>query len=83
MAGLELRCQISHLKRQVVFPELYGLLDLQTDTAGALDRNDEVHLMVLEVVGDTLARNHPVVWLKLFQQGRPCGRGELLPGFCE
>jgi hypothetical protein len=39
--------------------------------------------MVLEVVGDTLAGNHPVVWLKLFQQGRPCGRGELLLGFYE
>src|ERR1700745_3840413 len=25
--------------------------------------------MVLEVVGDTRAGNHPVVWLKLFQQG--------------
>ena len=60
MAGLELRCQISHLKRQVVFPELYGLLELKTDNAGALDRNDEVHLMVLEVIGDTLAGKHPV-----------------------
>jgi hypothetical protein len=26
VAGLELRCQISHLKWQVVFPELHGLL---------------------------------------------------------
>ena len=29
VAGLELRCQISQLKRQVVFPELYGLLAAQ------------------------------------------------------
>ena len=29
VAGLELRCQISHLKRKVVFPELYGLLGAQ------------------------------------------------------
>ena len=29
VTGLELRCQISHLKRQVVFPELHGLLGAQ------------------------------------------------------
>ena len=49
-------------------PDL-AALDLETDDAGALDRDDEVHLMVLEVIGDTLAGNHPIVWLKLFQQG--------------
>jgi hypothetical protein len=68
--------------RVTVVPDIVAL-DLETDNAGALDRDDEVHLMVLEVVGDTLARNHQAVCLKLFPQGRPCGRGELLLGFCE
>src|SRR5271170_2122873 len=54
--------------RVTVVPDV-AALDLETDNAGALDRNDEVHLMVLEMVGDTLTGNHPVVWLKLFQQG--------------
>src|SRR5271170_4898246 len=54
--------------RVTVVPDV-AALDLETDNAGALDRDDEVHLMVLEVIGDTLAGNHPVVWLKLFQQG--------------
>ncbi len=54
--------------RVTVVPDV-AALDLKADNAGALDRDDEVHLMVLEVIGDTLAGNHPVVWLKLFQQG--------------
>src|SRR5271170_3950091 len=54
--------------RVTVVPDV-AALDFNADNAGALDRDDEVHLMVLEVIGDTLAGNHPVVWLKLFQQG--------------
>ena len=44
-------------------------LDLEADDAGTLDRDDEVDLVILEVVGDALARDHPVVRLKLFEQG--------------
>jgi hypothetical protein len=44
-------------------------LDLKTDDAGALDRDDEVDLVVLEMVGNALAGDHPVVGLKLFEQG--------------
>ncbi len=29
MAGLELRCKLGHLERQVVFPELHGLVGAQ------------------------------------------------------
>ena len=53
--------------RVTVVPDV-AALDLETDNAGALDRDDEVHLMVLEMVSDTLAGNHPVAWLKLFEQ---------------
>jgi hypothetical protein len=54
--------------RVTVVPDV-ATLDLKTDNAGAIDRDDEVHLMVFEVVGDTLAGNHQAVWLKLFRQG--------------
>ena len=43
--------------RVAVVPDV-AALHLETDDAGTLDRDDEIHLMVLEVVGDTLARNH-------------------------
>ena len=61
--------------RVAVVPDL-AALDLEADDAGALDRDDEVDLVVLEVVGDALAGNHQVVWLKLFDAGlgRPCAR---------
>ena len=50
-----------------VVPDV-AALHLETDDAGALDRDDEVDLVVLEVVGDALTGNHPVVRLKLFEQ---------------
>ena len=50
-----------------VVPDLTAL-DLKTDDASALDRHDEIDLVVLEMVGDALAGNHPVVGLKLFEQ---------------
>ena len=53
--------------RVAVVPDV-AALDLEADDAGALDRDDEVDLVVLEVVGDALAGNHPVVGLKLFEQ---------------
>ncbi len=43
-------------------------LDLEADDAGALDRDDEVDLVVLEVVGDALAGDHAVVGLQLVEQ---------------
>ena len=45
-------------------PDL-AALDLEADDAGALDRDDEVDLVVLEVVGDALAGDHSVVGLEL------------------
>ena len=50
-----------------VVPDL-AALDLEADDAGALDRDDEVDLVVLEVVGDALARDDEVVGLKLVDQ---------------
>ena len=51
--------------RVAVVPDV-AALDLKTDDAGALDRDDEVDLVVLEVVGHPLAGNHPVVDRQLF-----------------
>ena len=48
-------------------PDL-AALDLEADDAGALDRDDEVDLVVLEVVGDALAGDDEVVGLELFGQ---------------
>ena len=54
--------------RVTVVPDV-AALDLEADDAGALDRDDEVDLVVLEVVGDALAGNHQVVRLELFLKG--------------
>ena len=43
-------------------------LDLEADDAGAFDRDDEVDLVVLEVVGDALAGDDSVVGLQLVEQ---------------
>ena len=51
-----------------VVPDL-AALDLEADDAGALDGDDEVDLVVLEVVGDALARDHQVVGLELVDEG--------------
>ena len=51
-----------------VVPDL-AALDLQADDAGALDGDDEVDLVVLEVVGDALAGDDAVVGLQLLEQG--------------
>ena len=51
-----------------VVPDV-AALDLEADDAGALDRDDEVDLVILEVVGDTLAGDHPVIGLQLVEQG--------------
>ena len=53
--------------RLAVVPDL-AALDLEADDAGALDRDDEVDLVVLEVVGDALAGDHPVVGLELVDE---------------
>ena len=53
--------------RVTVVPDV-AALDLKTDNASTLDRDDEVHLMVLEVVGDTLAWDHQAALWKLFQK---------------
>ena len=50
-----------------VVPDL-AALDLEADDAGAFDRDDEVDLVVLEVVGDALARDDEVVGLELVDQ---------------
>ena len=50
-----------------VVPHLPAL-DLETDDPGPLDRDDEVDLVILEVVGDALAGDDEVVGLKLFGQ---------------
>ena len=51
-------------------PDL-AALDLEADDAGALDRDDEVDLVVLEVVGDALAGDDEVVGLELIDQHLP------------
>ncbi|BBZ62534.1 hypothetical protein MMON_38350 [Mycolicibacterium monacense] len=43
-------------------------LDLDADDAGALDGDDEVDLVILEVVGDALPRHDEVVGLELVDQ---------------
>jgi hypothetical protein len=48
-------------------PDL-SAFDFEADDAGALDGDDEVDLVVLEMVGDTLPRNDEVVGLKLLDQ---------------
>ena len=50
-----------------VVPHL-AALDLEADDAGALDGDDEVDLVILEVVGDALAGNDEVVGLELFDE---------------
>jgi hypothetical protein len=50
-----------------VVPDL-AALDLQADDAGALDRDDEVDLVILEVIGDALARNDEVGGLELLDE---------------
>ena len=50
-----------------VVPDL-AALDLQADDAGALDGDDEVDLVILEVVGDALARDDEVVGLELVDE---------------
>ena len=47
-----------------VVPDL-AAFDLKADDAGALDRDDEVDLVVLEMIGDTLAGDDEVVGLEL------------------
>ena len=54
--------------RLAVVPDL-AALDLEADDAGALDGDDEVDLVVLEVVGDALAGDDAVVGLELVEQG--------------
>ena len=58
-----------------VVPDV-ATLDLKTDDAGALDRHNEVDLMIFEVVGDTLARESPRCLVGAVRQGfdRPCAR---------
>src|SRR4051812_26588003 len=68
-----------------VVPDVTAL-DLETDDAGAFDRADKVHLMVLEVVGDTLVWNHYATRWELFLQGSVhlafglVGKAPCLPG---
>ena len=50
-----------------VMPDL-SAFDLEADDACALDRDDEVDLVVLEVVGDALAGDDEIVGLELFKQ---------------
>ena len=50
-----------------VVPDL-AALDLQADDAGALYRDDEVDLVVLEVIGDALAGDDEVVGFELLDQ---------------
>ena len=50
-----------------VVPDL-AALDLDADDAGALDGDDEVDLVVLEVVGDPLSGHDKVIGLKLINQ---------------
>ena len=54
--------------RLAVMPDL-AAFDLEADDAGTLDGDDEVDLVVLEMVGDALAGDHPVVGLELFKEG--------------
>ena len=53
--------------RLAVVPYL-AALDLEADDVGALDGDDEVDLVVLEMVDDALAGDHPVVGLELFKE---------------
>ena len=57
---------------RAVVPDL-AALDLEADDAGALDGDDEVDLVILEVVGDALAGDDEVVGLELLDRapGRP------------
>jgi hypothetical protein len=50
-----------------VVPHL-AALDFEADDAGALDGDDEVDLMILEVISNALPRNDEVVGLKLLDQ---------------
>jgi hypothetical protein len=43
-----------------VVPDL-ATLDLKADNAGPLNRDDKVDLVILEVIGNTLAGDHAVV----------------------
>ena len=56
-----------------VVPDL-AALDLEADDAGALDRHDEVDLVVLEMVGHALTGDDEVVGLELFDRA-PDRRG--------
>ena len=60
----------SGTSRCAVVPDL-AALDLEADDAGALDRDDEVDLVVLEVIGDPLAGDYEVVGLELIDQRLP------------
>ena len=51
-----------------VVPDV-AALDLEADDAGAFDRDDEVDLVILEVVGDALAGDDSVIGLQLVEQG--------------
>ncbi len=53
-----------------VVPDL-AALDLEADDAGALDGDEEVDLVVLEVVGDALAGDDEVAGLELVDQRLP------------
>ncbi len=78
--GLDLvvRGRVAAAARSAVVPDLTAL-DLEADDAGTLDGDDEVDLVVLEVVGDALAGDDPVVGLQLVDAapGRPCARRAL------
>jgi hypothetical protein len=50
-----------------VVPDI-AALDLEAGDAGTFYRNDEIHLVILEVIGHTLAGDDTVVGLKLFEQ---------------
>lgn len=50
-----------------VVPDV-AALDLDADDAGALDGDQEVDLVVLEVIGDPLARDHHSVVAELLDQ---------------
>ena len=51
-------------------PDL-AALDLEADDAGALDGDDEVDLVILEVVGDALAGDHQVAGVELRDERFP------------
>lgn len=51
-------------------PDLTAL-DFETHDAGALDGDDEVDLVVLEVVGHALARYEEIVGLELLDERLP------------